>query len=142
MKTNANATYDEMPDFDKQQLKIRDKEAHKQWLRFIIAEKRQLAVEYKDKKMASKIYLREAMVYEEELRLAIGQSPLPDSHCDLSETMAKLYETLYSKQSLLIIGKGSKGQDKYEADVRLAELEIQKQERIEGISKELSAVPF
>ena len=142
MKAKVSTPYEDMTPQEKEQLKERDRLAHMSWLKFIIAEKRALAVEYKDKKIASKIYLRSANVYEEELNLLVGRTPIPDSHSEMSEKMASLYEILYSKQSLLIIGKGGKSQAKYEQDVRLAEIEIEKQEKIEGINKELVDVPF
>jgi hypothetical protein len=142
MKTQTK-DYKDLTDTEIQQIKDREKIDHIKWLYFIIADKKQMAVALINKKNAHRILMREAEHYQKELNLLIGFTPEPSEFDDLSSEMKALKDKLINKQNALIACKSNKEYvQKLESELRIIEIEIEKQERLEGKSKELEETPF
>lgn len=121
-----------------------DKPRHQAWLRFIIDDKKQMLKEFADKPRAVRVLKREIEVYQKMLEDSQGMTPMPSKYDDMSPMLKALHDTLINKQIALVACKENANFcDRLKIEIRQIEIEISKQERLEGVSKEIEEpLPF
>lgn len=130
---------EEIMEFQKQ-----DKPRHQKWLHFIIEDKKQMLKEFADKPRAVRVLKREIDVYQKMLEDSQGMTPMPSKYDDMSPMLKSLHDTLINKQIALVACKENINFcDRLKIEIRQIEIEISKQERLEGVNKQEEVeIPF
>jgi hypothetical protein len=115
------------------------------WLKWEIDQRKRDIDDYtkRGKVNGVKIATHEMTNFQIELDWRQGRIEKPVSKYDnMSKDMLDLHDQLINKQIVLVANKSTSLKEKIINEIRLIEIQIEKQKRLEGKLKEIQPVPF